>query len=260
LNERRDSAPERSPSVEKADFGRYGLAMPDTRPGIRALASKTRARIRSRGTREVVDTWLTMLKQLHSPEQKLILFYRNLNERDDSPPAAPSGAVFKEATDIDADLYARDVGTDSAKTFRSRLSDRTHSFVVVENDTILHASWVTSASAWTRELQRYFCPPGGEAYIYESYTRPETRGRGIYPFALHSICTWLSKRGFARVWVGVEGDNQSSRRAISKAGFSPGFEIRYQRRLGRVSVAAPEGPGARPDHPFLSTSPDCRPG
>jgi ribosomal protein S18 acetylase RimI-like enzyme len=234
--------------------------MPDVRPRFGALASKTITRVRTRGPREVIGTWFSILRQLHTPEQKLVFFFRNLDEslaRTNRP--APGGTSFRQACGNDAAHYARDIGTDSPRTFEGRLSERTFCFVVLENEAILHASWVTTAAAWTREIQRYLCPPSREAYIYESYTRPETRGRGIYPFALHSMCAWLAGRGFTRVWVGVEDDNTPSLKAVGKGGFERGFEIRYRRRLGRLTVSPPEGPAARPDHLFLSTSPECRP-
>jgi GNAT superfamily N-acetyltransferase len=230
----------------------------ETRPGLFELFSKTVARVRSRGPGEVLGTWRTMARQLLASDDKLVMLYRDLRE-EDGLPTGPSGTTFKQAGPHDAVSFARDVGTDSTKTFTARLSDRTQCFLVLDDTTVLHSSWVTTAAAWTREVQRYFCPPAGEAYIYESFTRSEVRGRGIYPFALESICRLLASRGIRRVWVGVEDGNEPSLRAITKAGFEPGFEIRYRRRLGRLTVSGPEGPGARPDHRFLSTSPECRP-
>jgi RimJ/RimL family protein N-acetyltransferase len=234
--------------------------MPDIRPSFGALVGKTFARARNRGPREVAGTWTGMLRQLASSDERLIFFYQDLGEGTkvlSRPP--PPGVTFRAATAADATQYARDIGTDSAATFAARLSDKTRCFVVVGNGAFLHASWITTAAAWTRELQRYFCPPPDQAYIYESFTRPETRGRGIYPFALESICVWLTNNGLQRAWVGVEDGNQSSLRAVSKAGFELGFHIDYRRRLGRLNLGPLQGPMAGV-HDFLSTSPDCRPG
>jgi GNAT superfamily N-acetyltransferase len=230
----------------------------ETRPSFPELISKTVARVRARGPREVFDTWRAMVRELLASDEKLIMLYRDLKTAGPAP-AAPSGTTFREAGPDDAMQYARDVGTDSMKTFSARLSSRTKCFFVMDDTTVLHASWVTTAAAWTREVQRYFCPPAGDAYIYESFTRSDARGRGIFPFALESICRLLAAGGIRRVWIGVEDGNEPSRRAITKAGFEPGFAIMYRRRLGRLTVGAPEGPGARPDHGFLSTSPECRP-
>ena len=107
---------------------------------------------------------------------------------------------------------------------------------------LLHASWVTTARAWTSEIRAFVSPPVGDAYIYESFTRSETRGRGIYPFALFSICAELGRRRVARAWVGVEAGNAPSIRAITKGGFEPAFELSFHRSWGAVRMEEPTGP------------------
>ena len=114
--------------------------------------------------------------------------------------------------------------------------------MVDDGTTFLHASWVTTSRAWTSEIRGYISPPVGDAYVYESFTRPETRGRGIYPLALFSICAELAEQRVARVWVGVETDNTPSIRAISKAGFGEGFEFSFHRAFGRVRIGEITGP------------------
>ncbi|MBA2726001.1 MAG: GNAT family N-acetyltransferase [Actinobacteria bacterium] len=114
-------------------------------------------------------------------------------------------------------------------------------FIAEEGGRILHASWVTTSGAWTREVQALLSPPPGDAYVYESFTRSEARGRGIYPLALAGMLTELSRLGIRRVWVGVESSNQASRRAIGKAGFEEALSIRFWRDRGRLSVGVPIG-------------------
>ena len=151
--------------------------------------------------------------------------------------------VFRAATPADGDLYAREIGTDSAATFRRRLTDTTECFLVHGGDVLLHASWVTTGAAWTREIDAYIVPPEGDAYVYESFTRPQARGRGVYPFALGGICAWARDRGLERVWVAVESGNAPSLKAIRKAGFEPAYEMRYGRRGGRLTLAVDGPPG-----------------
>ena len=141
----------------------------------------------------------------------------------------------------EGDLYARTIGTDSPVTFRGRLSDATRCFVVEGEGRVLHASWVTTQCAWTRELRAFLCVNEGDAYVYESFTRADARGRGVYPFALDEICRVLDGEGTGRLWVGVEAHNEPSLRAVRKAGFEPAFDIRYARRLGRFTIVVPDG-------------------
>ncbi|MFN2586501.1 MAG: GNAT family N-acetyltransferase, partial [Actinomycetota bacterium] len=116
---------------------------------------------------------------------------------------------------------------------------------------------VTSSAAWTREIRAYLVPPPGDAYVYESFTAPEARGRGVYPFALASICSWAVVRDIVRVWVAVERGNAPSFRAIAKAGFEPSYSIGYARRLGRLTLDV-ETPGDVPA-PVVTTAPPSQP-
>ena len=198
-------------------------------------------RMRARGPKEVVTlSGHRLLEFLHS-EDRIIFFALALQSPMPQRPAPPD-STFRRATPEDATAYARDIGTDSEETFCARLSDDTRCYLVVAGPLIVHATWVTTSEAWTRELRRYFKPPPGEAYIYESFTRAEARGQGAYPFALGAIAEDLASDGIRRVWVGVEAGNTSSIKAVRKAGFEPGFEITYKRRLGRLAVSRPRGP------------------
>jgi ribosomal protein S18 acetylase RimI-like enzyme len=169
--------------------------------------------------------------------------------------AIRSDLTFRAATEDDAIRYAKDIGTDSVHSFRSRLSGATRCFVVEKDEQLVHSTWATTAAAWTREVRSYIKPPRGDAYVYESYTRPEMRGRGVYPFALTNICATLGPEGIRRVWVAVEGDNPASIRAVTKAGFEPAWRLPYRRRFGVLRFAEPTGPRAAEAFDFISASP-----
>jgi ribosomal protein S18 acetylase RimI-like enzyme len=220
---------------------KYVSAMPLRRSSARSTITKSLTRIKSRGPKEVVDLAGRRLVEFLHSEDRIIFFALPL-----SPPLprhpAPTNSVFRRATVEDAAAYARDIGTDSEDSFVERLSRDTHCYLVMTDELIVHATWVTTSAAWTREVRRYFKPPLGEAYIYESFTRAEARGQGAYPFALVAIAEELAGDGIRRMWVGVEAGNTPSIKAVRKAGFEPGFEITYNRRLGRLTVSRPRGP------------------
>jgi GNAT superfamily N-acetyltransferase len=181
---------------------------------------------------------LERVKETISSRATLIALVRPTSE---SRPPVLDRFRFRETTAGDGPLYARDIGTDSPGSFRARLTQSTRCFVVEDGGRLVHATWMTRRGAWTREVRGYFRPPPGEAYVYESYTRPEARGHGIYPFALLNIAAWLAARRVHRVWIAIEADNPSSLRAVAKAGFEPAFEISYRRLFGHLSVGAPVG-------------------
>lgn len=189
--------------------------------------------------KEVLARGAARLREEVRSDDVLVFYMRDLSGA--ASPAAPAELVVRPATGEDASLYARDIGTDSAKTFRGRLTDATRCWLVLEDDRILHASWTTTRAAWTRELRRYFRPPPGALYVYESFTRADARGRGVYPLALGSMCAAAAREGLERAWVGVEAHNEASIRAIEKGGFRPGFEVPFGRRGGRLYLRALPG-------------------
>ncbi|MEA2507079.1 MAG: hypothetical protein QOH48_1697 [Actinomycetota bacterium] len=156
--------------------------------------------------------------------------------------AAIPGMEIRELGPEDARGYEKDIGTDPAATLVRRLTAPGAScWIARSGDEIVHASWVETAAAWMGEAERFFVVPPGEAYIYESFTRPEVRGHGIYPAVLATIAEQLGARAVARLWIAAEATNAASLRAIQKAGFTTEFEIGVRRRLGRVAVTMPAG-------------------
>jgi RimJ/RimL family protein N-acetyltransferase len=185
---------------------------------------------------EVGELARTRAREWISSQDALVMLVKEVNGRaertDDSVrPAGPGDAL----------AYARDIGTESPRTFRARLNDTTRCWLVTEGRRLIHASWVTSEAAWTRELRRWVRPPEGDVYIYESFTTAEARGRGAYPRALSGIASWAAQADVARLWVAVESDNAASLRAVTKAGFVVRYEVGYRRRWGRLTVDLPEG-------------------
>ena len=217
---------------------------PDGPPSLIESALKLATRLEHRGLREVALLAWGRGRELMSSSEKLTFLW--VTPAPGSP--EPDGLRVRRADPADGPRYAADIGTDSASTFRRRLSRTTSCFVAELNGRLVHASWVTTSGAWTRELQLYVVPPrggddgGGEAYVYESFTRAEARGKGAYPKVLRHIESWAAASGLTRLWVAVESSNSPSLRAIAKAGYSAGFELAFERRLGRLSRSDPEGP------------------
>ena len=221
--------------------------MPDRRPEPGQHLSRLVNRARARGAAEIVDLATGRVKETLSSRNTLIL---NVLPAEPIKRSA-EGLTFRAATQDDAEMYARDIGTDSASTFSARLADDVRCYLVEGDDKLLHSSWVTTSAAWAREIAMYLTPPRGDAYVYESFTRADARGRGIYPFALGGIVTALAAERIERVWVGVEATNLASRRAMEKAGFEEGFRVEFGRNLGRLWVGAPVGREAEIGREFL---------
>jgi ribosomal protein S18 acetylase RimI-like enzyme len=225
--------------------------VPDIRPNFSQAVSKTVNRTRRRGYSELFNLGIHRLSEWVSSSDRLIMFTRPAGGMDETS----DSFTFREAHSGDGDAYALWIATDSAETFRARLSDSTRCFVVTREERLVHASWVTTASAWTRELRAYLAPPPGSGYIYESFTRADVRGMGIYPFALRNIASRLGQEKLERVWVAVEEDNPASVKAVTKAGFEEAFVLPYRRRLGRLTMGTATGTRADAAESFVSLTP-----
>lgn len=225
--------------------------MPEDRPTFTQGVSKTLNRAQRRGWHEVIGLGAARARDWVASSDTLVMFTRAAGGSFH----ATEEFHFRETHRADGEAYGLWIGTDSAATFTSRLSDTTRCFVVTSEEKFMHASWVTTSSAWTRELKRYLAPPPGDAYIFESYTRDEVRGRGVYPMALQNIAARLGEEGINRLWVAVEQHNSPSLKAVAKGGFERAFEIPFARRFGTVRIGAPSGPLASAALPFLSVTP-----
>jgi Acetyltransferase (GNAT) family len=186
---------------------------------------------------EVLTLGLARAKESLRSSNVLVMYVRS---SEGEPPAA-NELEFRAAEPGDGERYALDIGTESPSTFRARLSGSTRCYLVIVEQRFVHSSWVTTRAAWTREIRRFLRPPEGDAYVYESFTRPEMRGKGMYPFALGSICAALARDGIKKIWVAVEEHNKASQSSIAKAGFAPAFNLPYERKLGRLKLSPPTG-------------------
>ena len=215
--------------------------MPDVRPSLRENLAKTFNRVRARGPVELWELVSSRIRDNVWSDDVLVVF-----SSDAGGEAPVSGELRLAVADpTDAADYARDIGTDSEETFVARLSDKSLCYLVRDGERILHSSWVSLFAAWTRELRGYVVPPSGDAYVYESFTRSDARGRGVYPFALGGIRADLASKGVGRVWVAAEADNAASRKAIGKAGFEERYRLAYRRRLGAFRLLEQGAGGGR---------------
>lgn len=191
------------------------------------------------------------------PLQRLLILSGAVGSLSHAPerPVALPGIVVRRATAGDGASFERDIASYSARGFEDRLSEHNSCYVAIEGDRLLHASWCSTGPTWTEELQTYLAPPQGDAYIYESFTRADARGRGIYPLVLRAIATDLYERGVARMWIGVEAGNEPSVRAIKKAGFEDVLSIGFSPGGDDVAIDAPEMDPEASLH-IVTTSPD----
>ncbi len=96
---------------------------------------------------------------------------------------------------------------------------------VWSGDTLAHAAWLIPAERDAAQPVRNVKLRDGEAEITHCVTRSEFRGKGLYPFAIRSLCETARQRGITRIFMITNVRNIASQRGIEKAGLKRCGEI-----------------------------------
>jgi ribosomal protein S18 acetylase RimI-like enzyme len=83
---------------------------------------------------------------------------------------------------------------------------------------LAHICWLMTEREDRRFKIRLVKLRPAEAEITSAFTFPEFRGRGVYQFAIHSMCAAARARGLQRVFMITRRENEASQRGIRKAG------------------------------------------
>jgi len=87
--------------------------------------------------------------------------------------------------------------------------------------------------------------------IYDCYTFPAFRSRGIYTDSLIRMLRQIRHEGVSRSLIAVAPDNIPSIRAIEKVGFSPLYRATISQRFGRTRLReSSSAPDLRPRPEF----------
>lgn len=109
-----------------------------------------------------------------------------------------------------------------------------HLYSVVENRVLVHYGWITypQERAPDAALGLEFIPPPGSAALWDYFTHPAARGRGLYLRTLwQCLHDAIEVEGAKQAFIYVYADNVVSRHVIEKAGFEYRGSLVLERRL-----------------------------
>lgn len=112
-----------------------------------------------------------------------------------------------------------------------------HFYSLVENGTLVHYGWVTfpQRRAPDAALGLEFVPPEKSAALWDYFTHPKARGRGLYLETLwQCLHDAVEIDGARQAFIYVYADNAVSRHVIEKAGFEYRGSLVLERRFGRI--------------------------
>ena len=138
---------------------------------------------------------------------------------DSIPASQPrEGVAFKKLSDEDLRALA------DGKAGFQRQADRFQKFQFNDayglycDGKLAHVSWLISAEHDRTLPLRIIKLGPGEAEITHCHTLSEFRGKGLYPFAIRTLCDIAAEKGVKRVFMMTKSFNTSSQHGIEKAG------------------------------------------
>ncbi|OGW13338.1 MAG: hypothetical protein A3G93_07810 [Nitrospinae bacterium RIFCSPLOWO2_12_FULL_45_22] len=139
--------------------------------------------------------------------------------------------TFKEAAGDELSLVEKAMYRDGDKV-REWVAQGKKCFIARVGEELAHYSWLSFQEEYIDKLRKTARFAEDEGYIHTCRTLTPFRGKGIWPFVLGKICEYLLAKGYSRVLICVEPQNNASIKAIEKAGFRRTGEVKYWRLVG----------------------------
>lgn len=107
---------------------------------------------------------------------------------------------------------------------------------IIEGDALVVHGWVSTGGRVVGVLhEMVFRVPQGSIYIWDCFTQPNRRGRGLFQRLLRGIVEHHPRIHTA--YVAVDANNAASIRALTKVGFQPLFRYYGLKLLERPVLA-----------------------
>jgi len=161
--------------------------------------------------------------------RRLMLFERPTFERVRKAPLQQS-LSFSNLAEDEIEEYCRFCPDTSAAEVKRRLAEGQLCFVLRLKGEIVHGVWATTGRAYVDYLSSEFNLRQDVAYIYDSFSSPEYRGRGLPLIRFRCMLPRLRAMGCRRVIAAIFPENKGGIRPPLKAGY------RYYGTIGYIGV------------------------
>ena len=154
-------------------------------------------------------------------------------------PSLPRPVNFQRNRFDDLQYYERtDKYQPSPDVYRQMALERKtqgfHLYTFVQERRLLHYGWLIERQTRGEDdwVQQAYFPPPDTSVLFDHFTHPSARGRGLY---FQALCRLLHDArdlaGARHAYVTVFGSNAPSRHVIEKAGFQHQGSLYKERRL-----------------------------
>jgi GNAT superfamily N-acetyltransferase len=150
------------------------------------------------------------------------------------PELKDEGNFHGRTIDIsDLSNIERQFGGDLAQRFTERLATST-GYLIVRNNTIAGYAWSNHAGLKGEGIKPFlidFYPYEDTVYIYDCFTVPEHRNKGVLTALLRYVLAQLKEQGFKRAFLTFKESNKPMKSVTLKLGFQIEGRIRCRKYL-----------------------------
>jgi GNAT superfamily N-acetyltransferase len=123
----------------------------------------------------------------------------------------------------------------NASTIAARSERGDRIFVAHHQGILVAYLFATTNECEIGEIDDLLDVEQNEVYLYDAYTRPVFRGKGIYPHLITKAAEYFKSESYERAMIFSTQDNLSSNRGIDRSGFELYATVHYRNLLGRKS-------------------------
>lgn len=217
-------------SAAKRALGTFGMDAATARDRVRRVSSLHPGEVPAKLARRM-GRWASTLDEL-----RVYVF-------DVAAQPLPPNPALMARDDVHALLAADAAHEQHADVYAllgaclRRLERDEHVYTRVEDGVLAHRGWMIDEQkrAHLSEVDMEYAPGPGSVTLYDFYTHPAYRGRGLYRSALAQMLHDAHAAGRTSAHITVMADNAASRKVIESLGFRYVGSFYRRVSLGRVA-------------------------
>jgi len=123
----------------------------------------------------------------------------------------------------------------------SRIESGESAYTIGIDGRLAHSGWLVrnQTESHMTEVQQTIALPPGSSSLYDFYTHPDFRGRGLYRAMMkHMLCEAFADPSTQHAYISVLADNLPSRHVIESIGFQYQGSLYRERRRGAEKIWA----------------------
>lgn len=148
---------------------------------------------------------------------KLVVFNKALTDLEECVSSAQLETRLARREDTEALIPVFQRGKE--QEISNRFKNGHLCFVAEQGGKIIHYTWVCFGGYYTEEIESQLSFGPDVPYIFDVFTLPQQRGKGIAGQVIEKACVYLRDQGYREVCTSVVAENAASLSVVRKVGF-----------------------------------------